>query len=158
MKQLKNIVLAGITLLASISCIANNGDDDGAKVSEFSIATAQVWKVQKTYALSLIDQMPEAKLEFSPTDSTRTFAQLFKHIGTSSLILKTVFAQEALPPIFPKLGEAEATPMTKSELKSYIASKYDEAIALFENMTDKQLDQTYTFDFFSWCATSQKLS
>ncbi|MEP4094207.1 DinB family protein [Reichenbachiella sp.] len=148
MKQFKNLVLAGTLLLVSISCSAKNGEDDGSKVSDFSTKTAEIWRAQKGYALSLIDQMPESKLDFSPADSTRSFAQLFKHIGTSSLILKTVFSQEPLPPIFPKLGEAEAIPMDKSELKAYVSSKYDEAIATFENLTDKQLDQTYTFYFF----------
>lgn len=148
MKHLRNLTFITSLLLASISCTAKSGEDDVNKVSTFSIETAKIWKAQKAYALSLVDQMPESKLEFSPADSTRTFAQLFKHIGTSSLILKTVFDQQPLPPIFPKLGAAEAVPMTKVELKNYVSTRYDEAIATFENLTDKQLDQTYTFDFF----------
>ena len=30
----------------------------------------------------------------------------------------------------------------------FVSNQYDEAISLFENMTDKELDEEYTFSFF----------
>ena len=139
--------MAFLLLVSAVTSIASERESEG-KSSKYAQETADNWRNQKAFALSLIDQMPESKLNYSPTDSIRTFAQLFKHIGTTRLVLETIFAQEDMVPKFPEFGKIESTPMTKAELKSFVSESYDQCIALFENMSDKELDQTYTFGFF----------
>ncbi|MGL1884917.1 MAG: DinB family protein [Reichenbachiella sp.] len=147
MKTIKTTLTAVALFIITLSCQSAEVND-AKKVSTFAQETARIWKDQKEFALALIEQMPEEKMEYSPMDSIRTFSQLFKHISNTQLILETIFSQVELSTKFPEFGKAEAVALNKSELKTLVSTSYDVCIASFENMSDKELDTRYNFTFF----------
>ena len=147
MKTLKTASVIGLILLSPWLLLAGNGTEKINTKKKFSSETARIWESQKTFSLSLLDQMPEDQLESRPNESVRSFAELFKHIAGSSIFLEAIVTGTDVNAAFAKMGEIEKTHMSKKEVAKLLDENLQRSAELIRGMSEKDLNKTFTFSF-----------
>jgi uncharacterized damage-inducible protein DinB len=95
----------------------------------------------------VIDQFPEDKLNFKPTDAQRTVSEIVVHMYSFLLAsMKTVQAGKFVGPQEPAIAD-------KGELLAFMDKSVEEAYQIFGQLTDEQLQpiiEAYGDKFSAW--------
>ena len=153
---MKNLLLTVLTALTVIAIAAgfiskNNDRVTAEKVakSKYGEEMISIMANQKAYTLELLNLMPEDKFDFRPTAEVRSFAELFKHLAGSFQLQQKVLKGEftTLEQEFPVVQQLEKSSLSKQQIITLLDNEFDNMSALLAGMSEKDLKQTFTFDF-----------
>lgn len=119
------------------------------KEKGFNKSFAEVLRSAKAYTLEVAETMPEADYSFKPSDSVKTFGEQIAHIGMSTQLLHSVFIKGEEMKMDPAEGAKLEKEMGQSKQAciDQINKAFDTAIVTLENMSDKELQETFVFFF-----------
>ena len=117
------------------------------------------WKSAKAYTLAVLDAMPEANIEYRPSEDQMSFAQHFMHLGLINNFYLGILTDTKTYPDFYALIEAEFlverpdpinlfqpdvlrkrdAEANKALVSKYVGDTFDYVISSLENLSDKIL-------------------
>lgn len=135
--------------LASTGFTTDDPPGDLKAKTAFGEEMVTIMGNQKTYTLELLNLMPEDKFDYRPNEEVRSYAELFKHLAGSFMlqqkVLKGTFT--TIDQEFPAVAQLEKSEMSKQQIVDLLSSEFDNMMVLMAEMTEKDLEKTFTFSF-----------
>ncbi|TDB61805.1 DinB family protein [Arundinibacter roseus] len=92
------------------------------------------WQTTLGYSLKVLEKMPAGKFSYTPSPTQRTFGQQFTHAAYWNSFYVGLLARQ--PPL------PEPKELSKEIVIDYYKTCHAQCTAVFETLTDVQLDQT----------------
>ncbi len=139
MKRLTRLSLfaAAVILLAQCTPAQEEKAEPEATTYSFAEGHAKVWAEAVAQIEELADAMPEDQWNYTPHDSSRTFAEQLLHIGGSSKIIANLYLKDIPPP--QDRPEMNAEEMSKEEIMTFVTTQLTETGEIMAAMSDQQL-------------------
>lgn len=108
---------------------------------DFNATVAPIIEMSKQHTLEVLDAMPEDNFGYKPTEISKTFGGQMYHIGyTLKFFTHAMLKGEEM-----NYEEADASTMTKAELREMVAASYDELAMTVEGMGEEMLMEEIPF-------------
>jgi len=143
-KMMKKAILIIAVIIYSNFSI--NAQGNSKKISDDMVV---LMTSMKDYTLALVNQMPEDKFEYRPSESIeiRTFAEHYKHIrnfmGFQLLLLKN--EKFDFSTLLANNKTYEKSVIKKEQIVMDLSNKFDEVIEYYRTTADRNLEKTYHF-------------
>jgi uncharacterized protein YciI/uncharacterized damage-inducible protein DinB len=126
--------LMAITPVAQAQSTAHTADPQAQTLKQF-------YSFNKRVIIASAEKMPAEHYGFKPTSEVRSFAELVGHVADGNYL--TCAPAKGEPNPQKEIQHTEKTAKTKDELVKALKASFDYCDAVFNNLTDATLKETY---------------